>query len=145
MRITLVAMLIIFSSMNAAYSACEGETCIDVKANQESNEVVITVKKGKAGIQVSTTPKPKLSSTIKRTWIPWLPKPPAASKPVAYERGDGALAQRAQDRAEGDDSSYAMSKLLRQVFNSAWAPNSFAQMRSELHPKICSELFSGTI
>ena len=64
---------------------------------------------------------------------------------VAYERGDGALAQRALDRAEGDDSSYAMSKLLRQVFNSGWAPNSFAQMRSELHPKICSELFSGTI
>jgi hypothetical protein len=36
-------------------------------------------------------------------------------------------------------------ELLRQVFNSGWAPNSFAQMRSELHPKICSELFSGTI
>ena len=64
---------------------------------------------------------------------------------VAYERGDGALAQRALDRADSDDQSYAMSKLLRQVFNSGWAPNSFAQMRSELHPKICSELFSGTI
>jgi hypothetical protein len=61
MRITLVAMLIIFSSMNAALGACEGETCIDVKANQESNEVVITVKKGKAGSQVSTTPKPNLN------------------------------------------------------------------------------------
>ena len=83
MRITLVAMLIIFSSMNAAYGACEGETCIDVKANQESNEVVITVKKGKAGSQVSTTSKPRPTSTTKRTWIPWLPKPPAASKPVA--------------------------------------------------------------
>jgi len=64
---------------------------------------------------------------------------------VAYERGDGALAQRALDRSDCDDQSYAMSKLLRQVFNSGWAPNSFAQMRSELHPKICSELFSGTI
>lgn len=64
---------------------------------------------------------------------------------VAYERGDGALAQRALDRADSDDKSYAMSKLLRQVFNSGWAPNSFAEMRSELHPKICSELFSGTI
>ena len=52
MRITLVAMLIIFSSMNPAYGACEGETCIDVRANQESNEVVITIKKGKAGSQV---------------------------------------------------------------------------------------------
>ncbi|MBM3656327.1 MAG: DUF4192 domain-containing protein [Actinobacteria bacterium] len=64
---------------------------------------------------------------------------------VAYERGDGALAQRALDRAEQDDPTYSMSKLLRQVFSSGWAPNSFAQMRSELHPKICSELFSGTI
>jgi len=64
---------------------------------------------------------------------------------VAYERGDGALAQRALDRADSDDQSYAMSKLLRQVFNSGWPPNSFAEMRSELHPKICSELFSGTI
>ena len=53
--------------------------------------------------------------------------------------------ERALDRADSDDQSYAMSKLLRQVFNSGWAPNSFAQMRSELHPKICSELFSGTI
>ena len=64
---------------------------------------------------------------------------------VAYERGDGALAQRALDRADSDDPSYAMSKLLRQVFNSGWPPNSFAQMRSELHPKICDEIFSGTI
>jgi hypothetical protein len=70
MRITLVAMSIIFSSMNAAYGACEGETCIDVKANQESNEVVITVKKGKAGREVSTAPKPRPTSTTKRTCIP---------------------------------------------------------------------------
>ncbi len=49
MRITLLAIFILISSITTANSACEGETCIDVKADQESNEVVITVKKGKAG------------------------------------------------------------------------------------------------
>ena len=85
MRITLLAIFILISSINTAYSACEGETCIDVKADQESNEVVITVKKGKAGGEASTSPKPRPTPrpTIKRTWIPWLPKPVATSKAVA--------------------------------------------------------------
>lgn len=64
---------------------------------------------------------------------------------VAYERGDGALAHRALDRAESDDADYAMTGLLRQVFSSGWAPQSFAAMRAELHPRICDALFSGTI
>ena len=83
MRITLLAILILISSITKAYSACEGETCIDVKADQESNEVVITVKKGKAGKEASTSPKPTPTPTIKRPWIPWLPKPVATSKAVA--------------------------------------------------------------
>ena len=83
MRITLLAILILISSITTANSACEGETCIDVKADQESNEVVITVKKGKAGREASTSPKPKPTPTIKRPWIPWLPKPVATSKAVA--------------------------------------------------------------
>ena len=81
MRITLLAILILISSITTANSACEGETCIDVKADQESNEVVITVKKGKAGKEASTSPKP--TPTIKQPWIPWLPKPVATSKAVA--------------------------------------------------------------
>jgi hypothetical protein len=80
MRVALIAILILISTVNAAYSACEGETCIDVKADQESNEVVITVKKGRAGREVSSSPKPRPNPTIKQPWIPWLPKPPAASK-----------------------------------------------------------------
>ncbi|NDE50447.1 MAG: hypothetical protein EB014_05190, partial [Actinobacteria bacterium] len=76
MRITLLAILIAISSITNANSACEGETCIDVKADQESNEVVITVKKGKAGRESSTSPKPKPTPKprVKQPWIPWLPK-----------------------------------------------------------------------
>ena len=83
MRITLLAIMILISSITTANSACEGETCIDVKADQESNEVVITVKKGKAGKEASTSPKPTPTPTIKRPWIPWLPKPVSTSKAVA--------------------------------------------------------------
>ena len=81
MRITLLAIFILISSITTANSACEGETCIDVKVDQESNEVVITVKKGKAGGEASTSPTPR--PTIKKPWIPWLPKPVATSKAVA--------------------------------------------------------------
>lgn len=85
MRITLLAILIAISSITNANSACEGETCIDVKADQESNEVVITVKKGKAGRESSTSPKPKPTPKprVKQPWIPWLPKPVLTNKAVA--------------------------------------------------------------
>jgi hypothetical protein len=64
---------------------------------------------------------------------------------VAYERGDGALAQRALDRVESDDPEYAMLILFRKVFSRAWSPDNFAAMRAELHPKICESLFSGSM
>jgi hypothetical protein len=64
---------------------------------------------------------------------------------VAYERGDGALAQRALDRVESDDPEYAMLILFRKVFSRAWSPDNFAAMRAELHPKICQSLFSGSM
>ena len=64
---------------------------------------------------------------------------------VAYERGDGALAHRSLDRAVADEPGYPMTSLLRRVFNSGWAPSSFAAMRAELHPRICDALFSGSI
>lgn len=60
---------------------------------------------------------------------------------ISYEKGDGALAQRALDRAFDDDATYPLAKLLRRVFAAGWPPSSFAAMRSELHPKICSSLF----
>jgi hypothetical protein len=60
---------------------------------------------------------------------------------MAYENGDGALAQKALDRAIEDDPSYPLAGLLRRVFNAGWPPESFAQMRRELHPKVVAAIF----
>ena len=64
---------------------------------------------------------------------------------MAYENGDGALAQRALDRAIADDPSYPLAALLRRVFNAGWPPQSFAQMRAELHPKVIATIFESNI
>jgi hypothetical protein len=60
---------------------------------------------------------------------------------ISYERGDGALAQRALDRAFEDSSNYQMAKLLRRTFAAGWPPSTFTQMRADLHPKICAAIF----
>lgn len=60
---------------------------------------------------------------------------------MAYENGDGALAQRALDRAFLDDEMYPLAGLLRRVFNAGWPPESFAAMRAELHPKVVATIF----
>ena len=60
---------------------------------------------------------------------------------MAYEGGDGALAQRALDRALDDDEQYPLAALLRRVFNAGWPPESFASMRRELHPKVIASIF----
>jgi len=62
---------------------------------------------------------------------------------LSYERGEGALAQRALDRALADDPSYSLATLLRRVFSAGWPPESFAAMRKELHPKVCAGIFAG--
>jgi hypothetical protein len=62
---------------------------------------------------------------------------------MAYEGGDGALAQKALDRAFSDDEKYPLASLLRRVFNAGWPPESFAQMRNELHPKVIAAIFEG--
>jgi hypothetical protein len=64
---------------------------------------------------------------------------------MAYEGGDGALAQKALDRAFADNEQYPMAQLLRRVFNAGWPPESFAQMRSELHPKVIAAIFEDQI
>ncbi|MEI6406075.1 MAG: DUF4192 domain-containing protein [Actinomycetes bacterium] len=61
---------------------------------------------------------------------------------TAYENGDGAFAARALDRAFEDDLTYPLAKLLRRVFAAGWPPESFAQMRADLHPRICATLFA---
>ena len=60
---------------------------------------------------------------------------------MAYENGDGALAQKALDRAFSDDEQYPLASLLRRVFNAGWPPQSFSQMRAELHPKVIASIF----
>ena len=74
--------------------------------------------------------------------------PPGFVAPVAsllaatsYEKGEGALAQRALDRAQADAPNYSLAILLRRVFSAGWPPESFAQMRKELHPKVCAAIF----
>jgi hypothetical protein len=60
---------------------------------------------------------------------------------IAYEYGDGALARAALDRAFSDMPTYSLALLLQRVFSAGWPPQSFAQMRSELHPKVCAAIF----
>ena len=60
---------------------------------------------------------------------------------MAYENGDGALAQKAIDRAIADQSDYPLALLLRRVFSAGWPPESFSAMRAELHPKVVATIF----
>ena len=60
---------------------------------------------------------------------------------LAYERGEGALAHKALDRALHDDDQYSLAQLLRRVFTAGWPPQSFTAMRAELHPKVVAGIF----
>jgi Domain of unknown function (DUF4192) len=60
---------------------------------------------------------------------------------MAYERGEGAIAHKALDRAFTDDDQYSLTLLLRRVFTAGWPPESFTAMRSELHPKVVAGIF----
>ena len=60
---------------------------------------------------------------------------------LAYERGEGALAHKALDRALVDDERYSLALLLRRVFTTGWPPESFRAMRAELHPKVVAAIF----
>lgn len=60
---------------------------------------------------------------------------------LAYERGEGALAHKALDRALVDDENYSLALLLRRVFTAGWPPHSFTAMRAELHPKVVAGIF----
>lgn len=60
---------------------------------------------------------------------------------IAYERGEGALAHCALDRATEDDPTYSIAKLLRRVFDAGWPPEALDAMRQELHPKVCAAIF----
>jgi hypothetical protein len=59
---------------------------------------------------------------------------------TCYELGDSAGSQAALDTALADDSKYPMAKLLRRVYAAGWPPQSFRQMRQDLHPQVCAAL-----
>ena len=90
--------------------------------------------------------------TINSYWAMWRDllriAPPKFVAPVAsvfasiaYENGEGALAHRALDRAIEDEPEYSLARLLRRVFSSGWPPSGFAQLRSELHPRVTATIF----
>ena len=81
MRILILVVVILLGTMSDAYAQCEGDTCIDVSADQGGNQIVITVKKGKEGISSTSAPKPRVTSTTRKLWIPWLPRPVVTTKP----------------------------------------------------------------
>ena len=58
-----------------------------------------------------------------------------------YEAGNGALANHFLDVALTDVPNYSLGVLLRRVFGAGWPPASFAEMRRELHPKVCEGIF----
>lgn len=60
---------------------------------------------------------------------------------LAYEGGDGGLAKAALARAFEDSPTYSLATLLQRVFSAGWPPESFAGMRSELHPKVSAGIF----
>jgi hypothetical protein len=62
---------------------CDGDTCIDVSADDD-NHIVIKVKKGKPGTATTSSPSPRPTATAisRKPWIPWLPKPATTSTPL---------------------------------------------------------------
>ena len=62
----------------------------------------------------------------------------------AYESGETDLAHTAILSALADCPNYPLALLLRRVFTAGWPADSFAQMRAQLHPKICTSLFGSS-
>ena len=75
MRRLVILVVAFLLSTPTSEAECRENTCIDVSADQEGKEVVITVKKGKAGSSSTSSPRARATSTTRRPWIPWLPKP----------------------------------------------------------------------
>ena len=80
LSLTLIAALIF--PIGAMAEECDGDTCIEVSADDD-NHLVIRVKKGKPGSTTTSSPSPNPTSSTyrKQPWIPWLPKPVATPRP----------------------------------------------------------------
>ena len=73
--ILFVTLDLIATPLPHGYAECSGDTCINVEADQAGNQVVITVKKGTKGSSTTASPRPRITSTVRKPWIPWLPRP----------------------------------------------------------------------
>ena len=69
------ALILLALPIQSVHAECSGDTCIDVSADQDGNQVIITVKKGREGSSSTTSSRPRTVSTLRKPWIPWLPRP----------------------------------------------------------------------
>lgn len=60
---------------------------------------------------------------------------------TAYELGDNHLAENSLESALSADPEYPLALLLKRVFAAGWPAETFATMRTELHPKITAAIF----
>lgn len=119
MRKTIILLITVLvaglTPIASASEQCDGDTCIDVSADEQSNEVVITVKKGKAGSsqnQPGSNSKPSASSETRKLWIPWLPRP-AKTNVVSKPRPRPALTVKPRARKiSGSQISNQVKRLL---------------------------------
>ena len=71
----------------------------------------------------------------------YLAPPATLLSATAYEVGDEQLAREALTQALEADEEYPLALLLKRVFAAGWPAETFATMRTELHPKITAAIF----
>jgi len=71
----------------------------------------------------------------------FLAPPATLLSATAYELGDETLAKSALTKALEADDQYPLALLLKRVFAAGWPAETFATMRTELHPKITAAIF----
>lgn len=101
LSIALVTSLVIAPAHSSQAEECGNESCISVTADDESDEIVVTIQKpGKSAITREKSKEPVVSGSFsaisdpKRTWIPYHPDLYAAWREAARK----AAATRARNR-----------------------------------------------
>lgn len=72
---------------------------------------------------------------------PYVAPPATLLSAMAYEAGEEELAKAALAEALQADDQYPLALLLKRVFAAGWPAETFATMRTELHPKITAAIF----
>ena len=71
----------------------------------------------------------------------FLAPPATLLSAISYDLGKKELAADSLEQALEADSDYPLALLLKRVFNADWPAETFATMRTELHPKITAAIF----